>query len=325
MGPDLSIILATDGAEPAAEVLGYLCAQTAVDRCELVIATPAGELDREEIPDLGAFHSVQVIDSDPRIATAIARATAIEVANAPVVVLAETHCFPEPEWAEALIDAHRGPWAGVGPVFLNDNPNTVSWANLLVDYSQWLAPIRGGEASDLPGHNSSYKRELLLEYGNELVRCLEAESIMHIDLRAKGHRLYIEPRARVRHRNITAVMPAAVEHFHNGRAFGGGRCSEWGIPRRAFYAAASPLIPLLRMGRIIRRVRRRGRSELLPGIVPWTMLTLIAHALGEFLGYLTGAGEAAHGMSRFELYRDRYVTNLEQRALPAPIEETADA
>ena len=36
--------------------------------------------------------------------------------------LCEDHCFPADGWAEALVAAHQGPWAAVGPAFLNANP-----------------------------------------------------------------------------------------------------------------------------------------------------------------------------------------------------------
>ena len=74
-----------------------------------------------------------------------------------MVVLSEDHSFPEAGWAEALIEAHRGPWSVVGPVVRNANPDSlISWADFLLGYGTWLDPAPGGEISQLPGHNSSY-------------------------------------------------------------------------------------------------------------------------------------------------------------------------
>ena len=47
------------------------------------------------------------------------------------------------------------------------------------------------EVDYLPGHNSSYKRDVLLGYGDRLESMMESETVLHWDLRAKGHRLYL--------------------------------------------------------------------------------------------------------------------------------------
>src|SRR5437588_133855 len=82
--------------------------------------------------------------------------------------------------AQALLAAHRGPWAAVGPVVRNANPSTsVSWADFLIGYGPWCDPAPAGDLDHLPGHNSSYKRAILLDYGSELEGLLEAESVLH--------------------------------------------------------------------------------------------------------------------------------------------------
>jgi hypothetical protein len=43
------------------------------------------------------------------------------LARAPIVALAEDHAFPAPGWAEALIAAHRDPWAAIGAVIRHPN------------------------------------------------------------------------------------------------------------------------------------------------------------------------------------------------------------
>lgn len=88
-----------------------------------------------------AFESVRIIESSGKFSETRARASGIRAASAPIVVLTEDHSFPEPGWAEALIRAHQQPWAVVGPVILNANPGSrVSWANLIIEYNEWLAP-----------------------------------------------------------------------------------------------------------------------------------------------------------------------------------------
>ena len=69
----------------------------------------------------------------------------------------------------------------------NANPDTiVSWADFLVGYGPWARPSIVSERDYLPGHNSSYKRAVLLEYGDALATLMEAETVLMWDLRAKG-------------------------------------------------------------------------------------------------------------------------------------------
>src|SRR5262249_29287115 len=148
------------------------------------------------------------------------RATGIQQATAPVVAVGEDHSFPEAGWAEALIAAHRQPWGAVGAIIVNGNPETMtSWAGVLSNFPPWAEPAPGGATiggvmSELPGHNTSYKRTVLLEYGTELGQLLEMELILHADLRARGHQLYLERAARTHHTNISRTGYYVLESFY---------------------------------------------------------------------------------------------------------------
>ena len=55
----------------------------------------------------------------------------------------EDHSYPEPEWAEALLRAHAGPWTVVGPAVANANPDyTASWVNYVLSYGGFAPPAR---------------------------------------------------------------------------------------------------------------------------------------------------------------------------------------
>ena len=115
--------------------------------------------------DLRDFSSVKVVPIDSAASVARANAAGIRAATSSVVALTEDHSFPDPEWAENLIKAHEQPWAAVGPAVRNANPATaVSWADFFIGYGPWAEPISAGTVDFLPGHNSSYKRAVLLEY-----------------------------------------------------------------------------------------------------------------------------------------------------------------
>jgi hypothetical protein len=251
--------------------------------------------------------------------TAAARAAGVRQASASLVALAEDHSYPDAHWAEALIAAHRGPWAVAGPAMCNANPeSTLSWANLAVEYGPWLHPASGGEVDHLPGHNSCYKRDLLLAYGSQLETMLEAESVLHWDLRGKGHQLYLEPKAKTFHLNYSLTVPTILLRFLGGRLFAASRARSWSTVRRLLYCAASPLIPLVRLRRVWRDLRRASMSSRLPRhILPVLAFTLACDAAGEMIGYLFGSGQTMRKLSDMEFHRDRFMNRDDKRALGA--------
>ncbi|MCL6546490.1 MAG: hypothetical protein K6T61_14805, partial [Bryobacteraceae bacterium] len=92
----------------------------------------------------------------------------MRAASAPLVVMTEDHSLPEPGWAAALLEAHREHRAAVGPAIVNGNPESLlSWANVVIEYGEWLDPVQSRPVQHLPGHNTCYRRDVLLDYGEE--------------------------------------------------------------------------------------------------------------------------------------------------------------
>jgi len=306
--PALSVIaLVPDRFETIARTVGHLAGQSIASEIELVIVTPASALAVPE-PEVRAFGRWQVVAVNGWGSTSEARAAGIRAATSPIVALVEDHCYPTPGWAQALVDAHREDWAGVGPVVLNANPATlVSWANLLIEYGPWLAPLPRGAYAHIPGHNSSYKRDRLLEYGDRLPELLEAESVLQWDLGRRGHRFAIEPAARSRHENFALFRPSLQLRFHGGRLFAANRARTWGVARRLAFAAGAPLIPLLRTWRARRHARRLKDSRRRRGLLLVTFLLLVVDGLGEAAGYAAGGGRAMARLTDLEFHRHRFV------------------
>ena len=306
--PDMSVVLVTPKHyETIRQAVKHLREQQPRDRLEIVIVAPAkDELELDEV-ELAGFFGVTVVEIGEIKTTGAAVVAGIRRARAPVVVYVEEHSYPAPGWAEALIAAHRQPWAAVGPVLLNANPGSlISWAHLFSDFSAWVAPAAGGVATALPSHQTSYKRDLLLEYGTQLDSMMESESSVQKDLRDRGHKLYLEPGAATRHVNVSRLGSLLKVEFHGYRMFGTVRAAtgHWSVFRRLLYIVGGPLIPLVRLRRILSEIRRCGRQrELLPGILPALFAGLAAGALGEMVGYCFGAGDAAQKRLSFELDR----------------------
>jgi len=290
--PSLSVVIATpDHYRTIRKTIGFLRRQTARDQIELVIVAPdAGTLGlvAEEMSEFGRF---RVVEIGPVVTIGRANAAGIRAASAPVVALAEDHAFPDPDWAAALIAAHRGPWAAVGPVVRNANPDSlVSRADFRIGYGPWAEPQPAGERDFLPGHNSSYKRELLLAYGDRLEAMMEAETVLHWDLRAQGYQLWLEPAARIAHVNFRRWRTWLGMQFHLGRVFAATRAERWPWWRRALFAGGSPLIPLVRLWRL------RCAS-------PAMVIGLAVDGLGQLAGYAAGAGGSPERLTRYEFHR----------------------
>jgi len=306
--PDLSVVLAApDGYAAVHRTVAYLRAQTALDRLELVLVLPA-DAGPPEPADVAPFRWLTRIEA-PRGSIGQANAAGVRRAAAPLVVLAEDHCFPEPGWAQALLDAHREDWAAVGPGVRNANPaTTVSWADFFIGYGPWMLPANRTEADFLPGHNSSYKKSELLAYGDRLDDLLEAETLLHWDLRQRGRRLLLEPAAVVRHANFSLWRSWLPIQYFAGRMFGGSRAD--GMPgwKRAVYVAGSPLIPLVRLARIAGQARRAHALGRFARTLPTLVVGLVLDGLGQFVGYLRGVGAARERVASYEYRRVDHVT-----------------
>lgn len=313
--PEISVVIVTpDNFATIRNTMACLRKQTAIDQMEVVIVAPSSGRINTNSSELTDFPWVKVVEVGNIGSIAEGNAAGIRGSTAPVVALAEDHSFPAPGWAEALIKAHKQPWAAVGPVVRNANPGgRVSWADFLIGYGPWLDPNPGGITEHLPGHNSSYKRETLLEYGTELEKMLEAESVLHWNLRAKGYQLYLESAAKTSHVNFGLISSWIPAQFYSGRMFAATRGLGWSIPRRLLYTLGALLIPAVRFSRILHQLKRSKSYHDLPsGLLPTLILGLVTSAVGEMLGYALGTGDAKQKLSNLEFHRVRHISDKDR-------------
>ena len=310
MKPDLAVVLVVgERRERAVRALASLLAQSAIERMEVLLY----DLGPDGAPPIdGSDHpAVRTIRLPPGTLFSAAKAHGVRAASAPVVAFVEEHTRVHDGWAEALIKAHRGPWAGVGAEVHNANPTApLSRLLELLNYHPWLPPAPRAEFAILPGHNSSFKRDLLLAYGEELEDLLRAELVLHQRLHRDGHRLLVEPTVRFEHLNETTLASAARGRFLWNRLYGPmrARIFRWSLGRRLFYVAATPLIPFYSLARIGLSLGRR-RPDLLPRVAlasPLLLLVQLISACGHSAGLLFGMSDAEVRFTWFEMneYRD---------------------
>ena len=316
----MSVIIVTpDSYDTIRKTIKHLRAQTVRDRLEIVIVAPSAKTLNLNESELREFHGFRVVEAGEINSHARARAIGIRQTNAPIVALTEDHSYPDPSWAEALIRAYEKPLAAVGPVMRNANPaSAISCANLLIEYGPWQDPSPAEKASHLPGHNSSYRREILLGYGPELESMLESESIMHWDLRSRGFEIYLEPAAKTYHLNISLLSSWIAVQFLNGRVFASARSKNWSPFKRAIYSMGSPLIPLIRLWRILSEMSKPGRSENISfprklSISLAIVLGLIIDGIGQFVGYSVGTGDSEERISKYEFHRYLHLSETDKK------------
>jgi hypothetical protein len=312
VGPDLAAL------RPLLACLGR---QTARDRLELVVVAPAAAHAEIERAAPAGLAGVRLVDW-PRVdALPPARLAGIRAAGAPVVAFTETHSFPEPEWAAALIARHREECVAVGPAFVNGNPErALSWTGILLDYGRFMArpDRRAPEVSDdLPGHNSSYKRDVLVGWGDDLAELLMAESALHAELRRHGGRLVLDPAARTRHVNVTRLRSWIRERWCSGRLYAASRSLGWGRARRLAYAAAWPLIVPVRLPRMLGDARRVAGRRLAARVAAPALLGLTVQSAAEAAGYAAGPGRTAQDVIDIELHRFDHLARGD--AMPEPM------
>lgn len=309
MHPDLSVVLVVgERRDRAVRALASVLAQSAADRLEVLLFDLAPG-DPPPVP--GSDHpAVRTFRLPPETLFSAAKAQGVRAASAPVVVFVEEHTQAYEGWAEALIEAHRGPWAGVGAEVHNANPGVrFSRALELINYHPWLPPATRDEFGMLPGHNSSFKRDLLLAYGEELDDLMRAEIVLHQRLHRDGYRLLTEPAARFEHLNETTLPSAARGRFLWNRIYAPMRARffGWSPGRRLLYVAATPVIPFYSLARIVLSLGRR-RPRLVPRAILWSPVLLLVQlisACGHSTGLLFGVGNAETAFTWFEMNEDR--------------------
>jgi hypothetical protein len=312
----MSVVLATSGdfADIAATVY-HLSQQSIVGSLELVLVAHSTNALRTDHDAFRPFWGHQVIGVSPSSSVGDANAAGVRAARAAVVALAEDHCFPEPGWAEALLDGHDGrDVAAVGPVMRNANPGTlVSWCDFVIGYGPWLAPGVAGDRPFLPGHNSSYRRDVLLSVGTRLPELMAVETVLHTHLRARGYRLTLAPEARAAHTNFALLRSWLPVQYHCGRAFAAERVRTWTVGKRVLYALGSPLIPWIRLGRALRQLRRaESPRPPLARLGPLLLVGLTADGIGQLVGCVAGKGTSPERLARYEFRRSEHVPRADR-------------
>lgn len=302
-----------------ANSLASLCRQTISAQIEVILLhSPQAAAD--VVPTrFACFHSFRAVELPEGFSVAEAFARAFDLGTAPVLAYIEDHVSIAPNWAEAIVAAHRGPWAAVAPAMENGNHprSVVGRTNFLMCFVEWFAPPGRSEVTHGPGHNTTYKRAALAPLRAELPRLYQSERSLCFRLEAAGHRMVVEPAAVTRHVNISRFSSAMLHSYCGGKIFGAERARIMSRGEAVVRTLLAPLVPAIRLVRIVRTLfeRRRLGESGLTAALPSLLVGLGAHAVGEVAGYWGDATQAERTYRAFESDRLGCVVGRDQPIL----------
>jgi GT2 family glycosyltransferase len=308
--PELSVVVVVGPLRGrAAPCLASLAAQGLGERLE-VLLVDLGPEGAAPVPGAGS-PQVRVLKLPKETTFAAARARGAAEANAPVVAFLEEHTTVRPGWAGAVLAAHGDPGvSGVGWGIVGANPG-VGKADVvgLLSYGLFEPPVPEGDTRLLPGHNASFRRDVLRSYGEELPRLLACDLVFHERMLREGHRFVLAKGAVMEHLNETSYSSIAlgIELFYRIYAPLRAKEGRWGPGRRALYVLATPVIPIYSLFLAVRRHRKThpGHARLLLRNAPFVYAVQLRAAWGQALGLLFGPGDAEARMTAYELSEPR--------------------
>jgi len=166
------------------------------------------------------------------------------------------------------------------------------WVVYFIEYNNYLPPWRAGEWRDLGSANIAYSRQLLLSH-RELLTGGYWEAGLHPQLIAEGVKFRPAPDMKVHHRGPFNYAYYLGQRYLFSRAFAGRRSRDLSRARKLLYVLASPLVPLLLLVRMAKRVRERNcRWDKFVKALPLMIPALFVYVFGETIGYLAGPGDA---------------------------------
>jgi hypothetical protein len=304
--PSLSVILATpDNFGTLRQTVDALRRQTIADQLEVVFVIHDKQAFDPHPEELQGFHTIQVIEHPVAMQLAHARAAGVRAATAPFVVLGEDHSFPDARWAESILSAHHRGFRAVGVAMRNPCPrSSIGWADMITNFIAFIHPAESGIQPMLPGHNTSYQRQLLLDQPDRLTDFLQIEAIFHFQLASAGEKLWLESEAVTTHHNLQNPKRFLRHKWLGGLIFGSLRSRDWPLHRRLLTGFLWPLIPPLRLWRMRGQLQRLQRQHhCVIRAFPWLVLALVIHGVGEGMGTLFGHGDAMRHYWQAEFHR----------------------
>lgn len=288
-GPELSVVVATtDAADSLAACLSALGVATTDIAAEIVVVDAArGARQSPTVP------APRTITAPPGTLVPMLWLRGLQSSRGRFVAFTIAQCVVSPTWAERMIAGMtEGVGGAGGALALGSGTRPHAWALYFLRYSNFLEERwrPGPVVGDIAGDNAIYRRSDLLAPGV----CPSAgfwEVDVHRRLRQRGLTLVAVADAAATLIGAPAPRHIVRERFRHGRHFGAWRARS--AARRVRTVLAAPLVPLVLLGRIARRIWPFPNHRLrFIAALPWLLVFVTAWAVGEAAGAFRGAVEA---------------------------------
>jgi len=292
--PALSLVIAALDSGPV--IMDTLAALERQRTPELELVVVDASRDDTAGRVRARFPWVRVVEAPSARSLPKLRGLGMAETTGPVVGVLDAWCLPGTGWVAAAIRVHRElPHLVVGGgVDLDDSErrSITAWATYLFDYWEFVPPVRPGIVGALPGNNITYKRSALPDAAT-LRREGFWKAFTNVRLQKSGHRLWCSPGLAVRLRRRLGLGRFLRSRFHHGRSYGAMRVRGASLAVRLKWAAVTPALPALFLGRQVRGLAGKpGARAWFVVCVPFLVAFHLSWAWGELCGYLAGPGRS---------------------------------
>lgn len=268
--------------------LDTLLAQDFDGAYEVIVVESTGDGTAERLQ--AGFPRVRVIAPPSRTLPAEAQNIGVAAAGAPFVAITNHDCLVPRDWLRRLLARHEtGTYAAVGGAVANGTPESVvGTAAYWSEFNEFTTGRSAGAVPGVPQCNVCFRRSALVgPTPFPTVRFGAEELTFNFELTRAGGVFFFDPTIVVTHLNRTSLA-AFLSHQHT---LGSGSA----MARRLVplpgasvvrHPISIPLLPILRLGRLLTRVARRHPTELprVSALLPLLLLGYAVWAVGFWRG-----------------------------------------
>lgn len=285
--PQLSVVVVVlGGGAHLVRCLESLGQQAGAPAMEIVVPHDDRQADVAAFGE--RFPQVNFLHLSGRRTYAQLRAAGVRASCGKVVAVTEDQCIPPPAWCANVLAAHSAAHAAIGgPVEKHEPDTPLNWAIYLRELGGYMPPMAEGPSRSLTDCNVTYKRAAL-DAIVDLWQQSFHEPQVHAALQERGETLWLSPALLTFQQRTLELGPALAERYEFGRLYGSMRAATTPTAKRLLLIVASPLLPVLLLGRAVLTVLRKRRHGMAcVRALPYLALFATVWAWGEFLGYLT--------------------------------------
>lgn len=237
---------------------------------------------------LRTYHpDVRVVDGGVRLYPGAARNAGVRVATGPFIAFVPDDCEATPGWLRTRAEHHGRGVPLVGGAIDNGTPRSViGTAGYYVEYAASIPKHEILSKQTIP-HTLSYSRSVFQEVGLFPETEVPGEdTLFNARCRDRGLAVEYEPRAVLRHLNITQPLAFLRHQFEHGR--GAAMCSRGSkaplnlAPRQ--WRDTFVRYPAWRFRRTVQLLRMASGTRLIPFALlsPWILAGYLAAAYGTW-------------------------------------------